>query len=149
MAAEYLSSPSGSSRSQPGRHAAMTTGSVRRFHTASGGAANVYDPLTSMSGRLFELGDDRAQLTVDERLGVDAIARIEPGVAGRPLVDDALAVGRRRLQRTVSEVDHDDVLVVEMHRRRLSGRPCVVPHDDAAILVHLLIVGTGKRIRKT
>src|SRR5215207_5772892 len=47
--ARYRSSPIGSRRSQPGRHAATTSGSISRFQTVVADAAKEYDAARCMA----------------------------------------------------------------------------------------------------
>lgn len=96
---------------------------------------------------LFELGNDGALLSPDERFSVRSTAKVEAGRPGRVRIHRILPVRRGRFQVAILKEHHHNVFVMEVHRRGHVGRPGVIPDNHAVVFQELLRAGAGKRQR--
>lgn len=96
------------------------------------------------AGRLLQFGNDRALFSVHKRFSVGAIALIEPDCPGGVFVQDFFPVWSGRFQVAVLKEHHNDVFVMEMHRRGHARCPCGIPHNHAIIFKKLFGVGPWK-----
>src|ERR1700722_7120776 len=98
-----------------------------------------------LSKKLFQFGNDGMLRTVEQQLGVSAIAAIEADVAKLIIINGGFAVRRRRLQWAGCLKHHQRVLVVEMHGSRLMQPPRVVPDHDRSVFQQFPHMRTWKR----
>src|SRR5579871_208781 len=97
---------------------------------------------------LLQLHHDSVLGAFDQQLGVGAVAAIEAHVAEGVVIHRNLLIGSGGLQRAIFEVDHHNVLVVEMHGGGAAGEPSVIPDDDAVVFEHLLHTGPREGVGK-
>ena len=65
---------------------------------------------------------------------MNAVSGIRGSAAKPNFIDDTVTVRRSRFQRPVFQVDHRDILVVEMGWRGHPRNPRVVPHNNPIVL---------------
>src|SRR5579864_2285266 len=95
-------------------------------------------------GLLLQLGNDRALLAVHQPFSVRAVTLVEPDGPGGVLIHDFFSIRSGRFQVAILQEHHDDVFIVEVHRRGDARSPCGIPYDHAVILKYLLRSGSWK-----
>src|SRR5438477_5437965 len=76
-----------------------------------------------------------------------AITQIEPNHSWLVRIYRLLAARRGRLEVSVVEIVHNDVLVVEVHGSRNARSPRIVPNNHACIFQKLFAAGPRERRR--
>src|SRR5271157_3211447 len=95
----------------------------------------------------LQLNHDRASCISNEKFSMRAVASIESDFAGFAFMLSGLAVRCCRFQSGVILIDHHDVLVMEVHRRRFAEVPAVSPDGNAAVFNELHNARPGKSSR--